>query len=81
MSDTLIYHVLSDDKLTNLLRSAARPDPYLSAESVAERFELKPDMLTKLVKEKRIKKYSIDGHSKIVRYKESELIEILKPII
>ena len=76
---TVTYHSLSDSMLTDLIRKAARPDQYVSAQTIAERFEISTDTLKALVREGKIREYRLDDHERVVRYSINEIQEQFKP--
>ena len=78
-SKPTVWHCMSDEALTDLLRKAARPEQLISAQSAAERFEISAELLKALVREGKIGEYHMADHSKIVRYSVNEIIETFKP--
>jgi hypothetical protein len=74
------YIALSPQDMDDLLRKAAERPDMVSASTAKEMFDVSAPFLDVLVKEGRIRKYVVPGHTKSVRYKVSELTEAFKPI-
>jgi hypothetical protein len=67
------YLSVTADDLRTVVQECLREETYLSAKGAFNRFEFTKAFLRTLVDEGKIKAYPVADHSKVVRYKFSEL--------
>lgn len=74
------YIALSLADMNDLLRRAAERPEMVSARTAAQMFDMTFMTIDSMVKEKRLTRYVVPGHSKLVRYKVTELANLFKPL-
>ena len=73
MNQAVTYLSVTAEDLRTVVQECLREEKYLSAKGAFESFEFKKPFLHTLVREGKIKAYPVADHSKVVRYKYSEL--------
>ena len=66
-------HVIDTAALDAIIERKLAQVEYLSSYQVQERYSLSSDLLDKLVRERKVKRYVVPDHPRVVRYRKDEI--------